>query len=265
MHERLGPIHNFALNGNALKPTPTMQSQTRIPLLLPVLSLVLILLCGCANARVTNEHVEAEMLKLPGVANRVLQDWQVRILKIVLERRLRFERLLAATQTDSTCVKDRDGQLKKATADLDAARSCKYNGLSYSDYEKSRDVCFTRGPLLREVGDLKTKCKTLSGGQRTQCHEMLADKQAKLALAQTACEKIGRAQVGFVPQCTEIAPLKAELERVTAIVCDGSDNAEGLSTVELEQLVEKANVRIEELLKGDAAPQSNDPRFPINF
>lgn len=215
-------------------------------------------LLSCASAAEKEDTFDS----LPNIASRMLKDWQVRSLNTVLERRLRFQRLLAGMNTTPRCD-ERNSRLKEADGALEEARNCKYNGLSFSDYEKYRDECFKRPGLQSNIKNLRTKCEKGSQSSRWACNQ-LEDAKKTLKSVQKSCEAIGRPVAGMKPDCPEVAQLKENLANVIQEECSGGTGDEETAE-KLQSLISKADNRIEELLDGQPVPASNDPRFEINF
>lgn len=235
-----------------------MVSLTR---LLAILLVFLTVVFKPTDAFVTKESI----LKLHNLSTRTLKDWQVRLLNIVLERRLRFQRLLNGLRDADSCVLGRERAIKEANAALQAARACRYNNLPFTTYERKRDSCFMRASLLEKAEKLRNKCQSLERAARYACEESRTQVLSDLSVVQQDCVDIGRPVLGKTPDCAEMLPLKERLAAATATSCDGDGGETAGEEQELERLIKKADDRLDELLNGRAAPQSNDPRFPINF
>lgn len=232
------------------------------------------LLAAALLSTLTRGAVTADSaLTLPNLVARSgsgLKDWQVRLLNVVLERRLRFERIRAGLglgrSSGDACIAARNARIQEAQSALQSARSCKYNGLDIATYEEKKTSCFMRAARTNKVDKLSARCDTLFGTERVTCQGSLAEYQRQLDIIQSDCEDIGRPVPGVIPNCPLIMPLKERLARVTAEDCTTGTGGDGnLTASELDQLIQKANNRIIELLDGTPVPASNDARFPINF
>lgn len=230
-----------------------------------VLTLLLLLLTTTLTAPTTAFMTTNSVLKLRNISSRTLKDWQVRLLNVVLERRLRFQRLLAGLHTSSDCVAQRDRAIAQANMHLQRARDCKYNGLPFATYERKRDSCFMRAALREKSDRLSAKCGRLPAAEKYACDAEFEQLALRLLAVQKDCEDIGRPRLGVLPDCPDLLPLKQQLATVSAQTCEQGAGESALSEDELKGLIKKADDRLDELLNGRAAPASNDPRFPINF
>lgn len=164
----------------------------------------------------------------------------------------RAERALRLTRRQLTCVSGRLDVLSSLSKALSAARHCLYNGLTFSEYRKQRDMCADRSETLDMLRVVRARCIRMPAPSKKRCYARLEQVKRKRKRAVNACKRIGW---NGNRNCPKLNPIKDKVKEARAIDCGSDEDVQDLT--EREHILEK---RVQYLRKMAGAIPSAAPR-----